>query len=503
MKKTTYFILVATLLVIGTGCTKFNENLNINPNLPSKASNAQLLTYAINQIPVYVESTTGILYVQHWAEKPYTDASRYLTVNFDFYGIYSNPLMNLKTILDTKEFNVNDGSKENQLAVARILRAWFYWHTTDRWGDVPYNDALLGRENFTPAYTSQKDIYYDLLKELKEAAAQIDEDGNPVKGDILFNGDMDLWKRFANSMRLLMALRLSKVDAAKGKPEFADAAASDLMEDNSQSAVYIHLANAANQNYWYYVFNVQGRQWNWASKTIVDYMKDLNDPRLPIFADPAPNGSGYNGVPYGLDGNAVGLIPSATVSLTGVHVRTQNAPCYILTYAQVEFALAEGARINWIGGGDAVAEQHYNAAVEASVRQWNRNSYKNYNDEVDGQVEKVPYSRDDEGDITGLAAYMANPEVAYDPADALKQIGYQRWLHLYTNGYEAWAEWRRTGYPELTPAPNNNNTPIPRRQAYPVKEQNINGTHYQNAVKNQPGLNGKDDLTGRVWWDKQ
>ncbi|HVK49445.1 MAG TPA: SusD/RagB family nutrient-binding outer membrane lipoprotein, partial [Pseudobacter sp.] len=265
MKKTTSFILVATLLVMGTGCTKFNENLNINPNLPSKASNAQLLTYAINQIPVYVESTTGILYVQQWAEKPYTDASRYLTVNFDFYGIYSNPLMNLKAILDTKEFNVNDGSKENQLAVARILRAWFYWHTTDRWGDVPYNDALLGRENFTPAYSPQKDIYYDLLKELKEAAAQINEDANPVKGDILFNGNMNLWKRFANSMRLLMALRLTKVDEAKGKPEFADAAAAELMEDNSESAVYIHLANAANQNYWYYVFNVQGRQWNWAS----------------------------------------------------------------------------------------------------------------------------------------------------------------------------------------------------------------------------------------------
>lgn len=503
MKKTTSFILVATLLVMGTGCTKFNENLNVNPNLPSKASNAQLLTYAINQIPVYVESTTGILYVQQWAEKPYTDASRYLTVNFDFYGIYSNPLMNLKAILDTKEFNVNDGSKENQLAVARILRAWFYWHTTDRWGDVPYNDALLGRENFTPAYTPQKDIYYDLLKELKEAAAQIDEDANPVKGDILFNGNMNLWKRFANSMRLLMALRLTKVDEAKGKPEFADAAAAELMEDNSESAVYIHLANAANQNYWYYVFNVQGRQWNWASKTIVDYMKALNDPRLPIFADPAPNGTGYNGVPYGLDGNAVGLIPSASVSLTGVHVRTQNAPCYILTYAQVEFALSEGAKINWIAGGDAVAEQHYNAGVEASVRQWNRNSYKNYDDDVDEQIEKVPYSRDDEGDITGLPAYMAKTEVAYDAADALKKIGYQRWLHLYTNGYEAWAEWRRTGFPELTPAPNNNNTPIPRRQAYPVKEQNINGTHYQDAIKNQPGLNGKDDLTGRVWWDKQ
>ncbi|MBO9636049.1 MAG: hypothetical protein J7578_23300, partial [Chitinophagaceae bacterium] len=78
--------------------------------------------------------------------------------------------------------------------------------------------------------------------------------------------------------------------------------------DNSESAVYIHLANAANQNNWYYVFNVQGRQWYWASKTMVDGMKALSDPRLPIFADPAANGSGYNGVPYGLDGNAVGAI---------------------------------------------------------------------------------------------------------------------------------------------------------------------------------------------------
>lgn len=503
MKISTSIILVAALLVMGTGCTKFDENFNVDPNQPTKASNAQLLTYTINQIPAAIEASAGILYTQQWSEKPYTDVSRYTVVNYDFYWLYSGALMNLKTILDTKEFNIADGSKENQLAVSRILRAWFYWHMTDRWGDIPYNDALMGRENFTPAYNNQKDIYYDLLKELKEAAAQIDEDADPVTGDILFNGDMANWKKFANSMRLLMALRLSKIDAAKGKAEFTDVADDPLIADNSESAVYIHLANAANQNNWYYVFNVQGRQWYWASKTMVDGMKALSDPRLPIFADPAANGSGYNGVPYGLDGNAVGAIPSATVSLTGVHVRTQNAPCYILTYAQVEFALAEGAKINWIGGGDATAEAHYNAGIEASVRQWNRNSFKNYNNSVDAQVEKVPYSKDDLGDITGLPAYMANADVAYTSADALKKIGYQRWLHLYTNGYEAWAEWRRTGFPELTPAPNNNNIPIPRRQAYPVKEQNINGENYNKAVQGQPGLGGKDDLTGRVWWDKQ
>jgi hypothetical protein len=101
-----------------------------------------------------------------------------------------------------------------------------------------------------------------------------------------------------------------------------------------------------------------------------------------------------------------------------------------------------------------------------------------------------------------LAAYLAQAEVAYNSANALKQIGYQRWLHLYMNGYEAWAEWRRTGYPVLTPAPDNGGTPIPRRQAYPVKEQNINADNYRAAISAQPGLNGKDDLTGRVWWDQ-
>lgn len=500
MKKSTYLYFAVVLLVMGTGCTKFSDNINVNPNLPTKASNAQLLTGAINQLPGVIESPAGILYTQQWSEKPYTDASRYTIVNYDFYWIYAGALINLQSILDSKEFNVNEGSKANQLAVARILRACFYWQMTDRWGDIPYKDALKGQENFTPAYTSQKDIYYDLLKELKEAAAQIDN-GNPVTGDILYKGNMGNWRRFANSMRLLMALRLSKIDAAKGKAEFIDAFAGNIFTDNSQNAVYVHLADAVNQHYWYYVFNVQGRQWYWAGKTIVDYMKPLDDPRLKIFADPAPNG-GYHGVPYGLDGNAVGLIPSATVSLTGVHVRAQNAPTYITTYAQVLFAIAEADKLNWLPGGDADAALKYKAGVEASIRQWNRNSFKSYNNALNKQVEPVPYDAADKGDTTGFAAYMAQTEVAYNVGDALRQIAYQRWLHLYTNGYEAWAEWRRTGYPTLTPAPNNNGLPIPRRQGYPVKEQNINSTNYAAAIQAQPGLGGKDDLNGRVWWDK-
>ncbi len=284
MKKINKILIALLIISLGIGCKKFDETTNLNPNQPTSASNAQLLTSAINQMPAVIEAQSGMLYTQQLAQKPYTDESRYISVNFDFYGIYAGALENLQTILDTKSFKVIDGSEANQKAVARILKAWFYWHVTDRWGDIPYFDALQGIKNFTPKYDSQKDIYYDLLKELKEAAAQIDN-GNPVGGDILYDGDMDNWKKFANSMRLLMALRLSKVDAAKGKAEFADAMAGPLIASNSESAVYVHLNTAAYENYWYYVKNVQGRPWFWASKTLVDYMKPLEDPRLKIFAD--------------------------------------------------------------------------------------------------------------------------------------------------------------------------------------------------------------------------
>ncbi|HEV9035916.1 MAG TPA: SusD/RagB family nutrient-binding outer membrane lipoprotein [Puia sp.] len=496
----TKFIIIAAFIASAAvpGCKKFPADINVSPNSPTTASNAQLLTSAINYIPVVIEGISGALYTQQWAEKPYTDDSRYISVNFDFYGIYAGPLENLQTILGNKSYNITEGSKNNQLAAARILRAWFFWSTTDRWGDIPYSGALKGNAGLAPKYDAQKDIYYDLLNELKQAASQID-DGNAVTGDLLYGGDMGKWKKFANSMRALMALRLSKIDPTRGKTEFADAIAGGVFTDNSDNAVYVHLADPVNQNYWYYVADVQNREWYWISKTLTDYMNPLQDPRLPIFADPAPATGAYAGVPYGLDGDSIAKITTSKVSFMGVHVRAQNAPCFIITYAELLLAEAEADKTGWLPGGDADAAQKYNAAIEASVRQWVRNSFKAG---VIDDVEKAAYDPDDQGDTTGLAAYLARPEIAYDPANALKQIANQRWVHLYMNGYEAWAEWRRTGYPVLTPAPDNNNIPIPRRQAYPSSEPNINADNYKAAVQAQSGFGGKDDLNGRVWWDK-
>src|SRR5882757_3749763 len=373
----TKLLIIAAFALSATapGCKKFPADLNTDPNNPTVASNAQLLTFSINQLPTYIEGISGSLYTQQWAEKPYTDDSRYISINFDFYPVYAGPLENLQTIINGKTFNSIEGSKNNQLAVARILRAYFFWHATDRWGDIPYSDALKGQVNFAPKYDAQKDIYYDLLKELKEAAAQID-DGNPVTGDLLYGGNMDNWRKLANSMRVVMALRLSKIDPDKGKTELADAVAGGVFTDNSQNAVYVHLTDPNNQNYWYYVADVQGRPGYWISKPLTDYMVPLGDPRVKIFADPAPSSGNYAGVPYGLDGDDIATISSANVSFMGVHVRAQNAPCYVVTYAQVLLAEAEAVKLGWLPGGDADAAAKYKAAIEASFRQWNRNSFK-------------------------------------------------------------------------------------------------------------------------------
>lgn len=472
MKKLNYILTVAIIGIL-CSCTKFGD-INERNDRPVTVTNRQLLQYAMRQLAATVETPYGELYVQHLSEKEYSDAQRYNTINFNFSGWYADPMMNLEQIINATNFNLTEGSQANQLAVARILKAYFMWHITDRWGDLPYTDALKGIGNLTPRYDLQKDIYYALFTELKEAANMIDA-GLKVQGDLIYpSGDMTNWKKLANSIRLLMALRLSKADPDKGKTEFNDALAGGVFTSNADNFVYKHIAEAANENYWYSVFVTLARRWYCISKPMVDYMKPYGDVRLPIFADANESGE-YVGMPYGLQ--APQTVPAGTVSYLGSAVRKQDSQNFLVTYAQVLFAKAEAAlpAMGWIAGGDAEAKVNYDLAIEQSVRQWNNNS------------------------TTGLAAMMASPTVAYSPVSAMQQIGYQRWVHLYLSGYEAWAEWRRTGYPVLIPAPDNNNKPIPRREAYQANEALINTKNFNEAVQR---LGGTNDLNGRVWWDK-
>lgn len=476
MKFIQYLYTAAATVFLLTACDPSDfGDMNVDPNNPSKPIASSLLTRSQRSIADLITAEQGSLYSQQIANKQYTSADRYETIQWSFNGIYAGPLINLQKIIDlnsdpeTKGDVAAYGSNSNQIAVARILKAYYFWHMTDRWGDIPYSQALKGNDNFRPAYDTQEFIYKDLLKELKEAQAQIDG-GAAVSGDHLLKGNMTKWKKFANSMRLLMALRMSKVDPNLAKTEFNAALADGVILTTSDNVVYQFLAEEDNDNLWEDRFQTR-LDWT-VSEKMINTLKDLKDPRIATFADKALLKQDYFGMPYGLSEAVAGSVSNGDVSFLGASMRRQTSPGFVLTASQVNLAIAEAITLGWTPGS---AEQYYNAGITTGLDQY--------------------------GYVDQAVSYLQNEGVKFEAANAMKQIATQRWITLFSYGYEAWAEWRRTGLPELTPPPANFNPggQIPRRQAYVVTERDLNGENYNAAILR---IGGKDDLNGRVWWDK-
>ncbi len=480
--------LFAGMLLATAACNDFGD-MNVNPNSALSPNTASLLTGAERVVGVMSSQVgpgsynmTPALYVQQFSDVTYIEDSRYKTINFSYNSLYgggtdAGPLVNLQQIIDqnTSESSrglvASYGSNGNQIAIARILKAYIFQFITDRWGDVPYSQALKGSANFSPAFDTQQSIYTDLFKEWKAAAAQFDG-GKAASGDIILGSNATRWKKFAASLRLLAALRLSKVDPTTGKTEFNAALADGVLASNSDNVSYTFLADANNENPLYTNYTRSNRKDFALSNTFVNYLNKVRDPRLPVFAAPNLKGE-YVGAPY-----AVFPAPGKAQdwSLAGSAISSQTSPAYLMTYAQVLFAQAEAAQLGWTSGD---AKSLYEAAIKASMQQWLGSSYTD----------------------AAYTTYIAQSDVAFTSANALERIGTQRWIAQFNQGTESWNSWRRTGYPTLTPAasPLNGGTGIPRRLAYPVTETTLNATNYAAVIARQ----GKDDQYTRVWWDKQ
>lgn len=474
-------VLFALLLF---SCDDFG-NINDDPNNPSQVRTELLLTNAQRSVSDVVGAVNGTLYVQYVAETQYTDAQEYRTTNASFNGWYTGPLQSLQTIIrlntdeETRGDVLSGGSNNNQLAVARILKAYYYQMITDRWGMVPYSEALQGDDDFSPAYDRQETIYEGIIAELKGAVEQMDG-GAGVNGDILFDGDMTEWALFANSLRARAAMRLSEVNPSLAESEFSDAVDDGLI---TEDVMYPYLAEANNQNPWYGRF--QTRTDYAIHKTIADYMKGLEDYRILKFANPAPNYSNNDGavtfeeirgMPFMEDAGELTndeiSFPGSAIGAGGPSVGEQGAPLPIITVAEMNFAIAEAIERGWVTGS---AEDYYYDGIQASWEQW-------------GVFEE-----------TDFAAYTAQPEVQYGTDDWDVQIGTQKWIALFPHGYEGWAEWRRLGQPELEPNPFGVGTDpqIPVRFTYPSSESTINGENYQAAIE----IQGEDSPYTHVWWD--
>ena len=412
------------------------------------------------------------LYAQYFSETQYTEVSRYNKPNYNIDGYYAGPLEDLQNIIDynsnpaTAGAAASYGSNNNQIAIARILKAHYFKFLTDGIGDIPYFNALKGGTGvITVAYDKQQDIYKDLLKELTEAVAQFD-DGTPVQGDIIFGGNTTNWKKYANSLRLLLALNMQKADAATGKTEFqaALAAPGGVIESNSDNVTIKYVGGTyPNPFYNYYVLT---QRLDYAvSKTVTDMLTATADPRIDIF------GTTKIGFPYGLTrDNAVAFAGANAWAKVFGNAAT-NDPLVVVGAANIWLARAEAAKLGWTTENVASL---YAQGIQANFDQWG---------------------------LGNADSYIASGAIALTGgATDMQKIATQEWLAWFPNGMEGWNVYRRTGFPILAPAPGL--TTIPRRATYGSNDYSYNTANVTNAAALYTVNGITDSQYGRIWWDQ-
>ncbi len=454
------------LSIAAVSCKKLDDfgDTNVNPGSTTKPIVGALLTNVESGVAAFASETRGGLYCQYFSETQYTDVSLYATPQLNFDGTYASSLYDLQNIILQKV-------SVNQSAVAKILKSYIYWTITDKWGDIPYSEALQG--NSTPKYDTQEAVYKGLIADLTSAVGEFNT-SSTITGDVIYKGDVPSWKRLANSLRLLMALRLSKkyptssdYAATQFKAALADAAG--IITDNTQNFTVAYPGGNFKNN-WYNTYD--GRSDYAQSQFFTSLVGSLGDARQAAF------GSSTVGVPYGLVRDAAVAFTNANANWSKILSdanRAENSPVVIVSAAQVFLARAEAADRGWT---TETLNTVYEAGVKASFAQWG---------------------------YTASSAYLTQPDVALSAAAGtaanLKNIATQRYLATYPNGLEGWSEWRRTGFPELTPTKDavSVSKQIPRRYTYGTNEYGSNVVAVKAAAALIPGGDVQDS---KVWWDR-
>ncbi|NQX40022.1 Starch-binding associating with outer membrane [Pedobacter steynii] len=470
-------ILFSTILALSfSSCKDQLADLNKNPNSAEIPQPDYLLTGAIKSTAdtywgVTNNMNSSLLFIQHWSKIQYTDPDRYIFTNNDLQELWASGYTKGVTNLNKLVSLADEQGNTNYRGVAKVLRSWVFLLLTDAYGDIPYSQSVQINAYVNPVYDAQKEVYFGLLADLKSAQTDLNVAGKPILGDIVYNGKIELWKKFANALRLRIALRIADKEPEKSKSVLAEITSEGgtLIASNLENAQLTY-STSPNQNPVSNLFDT--RDDYRISKTIVDRLRSLNDPRLSIFASPTKDVTTetYIGIPNGLltgDASNYGLTKT---SKPGAYFLAPVAPAVIISYAEVLFDRAEVAARGW-SNEDAGAL--YKQAIEVSLQQYGVGT-------------------------AAIATYTQSAAVQYEPANFRKSIGNQKWIALFGQGLEAFAEWRRLDYPELVPAVAGVlGGKLPLRFIYPGQEQSLNGKNYQQAVARQ----GADLLTTRLWFD--
>lgn len=466
--------LTAALVLSAVACDEGLTETNVNNNSPQDVSASLLLPQAIMEAVDQTFDAGQMLshtaiWPQHAVEIQYPSEEQGLVRSDRMQGYwdeyYAGPLKDIQLVIEKGR----EAGRTDVEGVGLIWKSWTFHIVTDTWGDVPYTEALQGEDGMTtPAYDAQSDIYASLLQTLEDAAALLEAGGAGFgSGDILYGNDFEKWIRFANSLRMRLAMRLSEVDEATARAEFEAAYNAPHFESNADNAMLVWPGSPYRNPLFE---NWQGRDDHGISATMVDTLESLADPRLELYAEAAPEDNVIRGLANGYRSPPLSI---SNYSRIGDYWRADGAatPTAILTYSEIKFLEAEAAARGWIAG-DAAAL--YEAAIRAAMEQY--------------EAAEAPTAAE-------IDAYLAQPNIAYTGID---QIHLQKWIALFMNGSEAWANWRRTDVPHLEEGPDLALTRIPVRFTYPGLEQSLNADNLQAALDRQ---GGEVSLVTRVWWD--
>jgi len=370
-------------------------------------------------------------------------------------------------------------------AVSKIMQAWMFSILTDMWGDIPYSEAAKANEEiYSPTYDSQEDVYNGIMDELAQANTLLAGNNLPnIKGDLLFNGDLEKWRKFANALRLRAALRLSEVNPNLAQSVIAEIYGNPtqypVMASNEDNAAMVFLtanpdAHPITEESVYRVGSFNEYR---IAETLVGILEDFNDPRLEFWADPTAT-SVAEGNPV-IEGMQNGIVDGPAYEYKGgdaflskfnieyFYLQPNANEGRLMQYAEVKFIFAEAAQRGWI---NADAQAEYEAGIQASFDYWN---------------------------IDMPADYLTQAGVTYD--NELETIINQKYLSLFYTDFQGFIEFKRTGFPaSIQPGPDAFYATYPSRFEYPGKEQALNAESYNTAISRQ----GPDEITTPVWWER-
>ena len=451
-------------------------------------------------------------YAQYIANTATYFPSDRLVIRMDWVGAAFNPIYTDVVPQLQSIFAAADPSSA-EYALANVLWVQAFHKVTDYWGPIPYFNA--GVPGNSVPYDPQDKIYDDFFKRLTAAV-------NVLKGktsekpygdfDIMYAGDVSKWIKFANTLRLRLAMRISKVDPARAKTEGEAAFAAGVMTDSPGDDALVKRSTTGDDNNGLSIMS----DWNEfrMSASMESVLKGYSDPRMPVYFLPAVKTGTYEGHRNGLTSTQQTQAINLHDANSHVGPRWTNGDIYpggikghlstpqnVMAAAEAYFLRAEGALLGWNMGG--TAKQLYEDGITNSMKQWgitNTTTITNYINSTATPIAPNDFLN---------SPPMTNVPVKFDPSNIAvqrEQIALQKWLALFPDGHEAWADYRRSRYLKLYPVANsdnpditNTNTQWIRRITFLDSEKQNNKAEVEKAVGL---LGGPDKITTPLWWDK-